>query len=57
MQGVDYNYFFQRPLRPLGFDNRPYAHDVISVGRPHVEVKRMLFIGQSCAPRVQICTF
>ena len=35
--------------------NRPYAYDVISVGRPHlVEVKRMLFIGQYCAPRVQI---
>ena len=24
---------------------RPYAHDVISVGRPHLEVKRRLFIG------------
>ena len=35
--------------------NRPYAHDVISVGRPHLEVKRRLFIGQYCAPRVQIC--
>ena len=38
--------------------NRPYnAHDVISVGRPHQEVKRRLFIGQCCAPRVQICAF
>ena len=33
---------------------RPYAHDVISVGRPHLEVKRRLFIGQYCAPRIQI---
>ncbi len=37
--------------------NRPYAHDVISVGCPRLEVKRRLFIGQSCAPRVQICAF
>ena len=37
--------------------NRPYAHDVISVGRPHLEVKRRLFIGQSCALGVQICAF
>ena len=27
--------------------NRPYAHDVISVRRPRIEVKRRLFIGQS----------
>ena len=33
---------------------RPYAYDVISVGRPHLEVKRRLFIGQYCAPHVQI---
>ena len=26
---------------------RPYAHDVISVRRPHIEVKTRLFIGQS----------
>ena len=37
--------------------HRPYAHDIISVGRPHPEVKRRLFIGQSCAPHVQICMF
>ena len=37
--------------------NRPYAHDVISIGRPHLEVKRRLFIGQSSATRVQICAF
>ena len=30
---------------------RPYAHDVISGGRCQKEV------GQSCAPRVQICVF
>ena len=36
---------------------RPYAHDVISVGRPHLEVKRRLFIGQFYTPRVQICAF
>ena len=39
------------------FGPRPYAHDVISEGRPHLEVKRRLFTGQSCAPRVQICAF
>ena len=33
---------------------RPYVHDVISVERPHLEVKRRLFIGQYCVPRVQI---
>ena len=41
----------------LGYYYRPYANDVISVGCPHLEVKRRLFIGQSCAPRVQICAF
>ena len=37
------------------YANRPYAHDVISVGHPNLEVKRRSFIGQSCAPRVHIC--
>ena len=31
---------------------RPYAHDVISVERPHL---RRLFIGQYCMPCIQIC--
>ena len=34
--------------------NRPYAHDVISVGRPHLEFKKRLSIGQYCALRVHI---
>ena len=42
----------------LGTANRPYnAHDVRSVGPSHLRVKRRLFIGQSCAPLVQICAF
>ena len=41
----------------LEYFNRPCAYDVISVGRPHLEVKRRLFIGQSCVPRVQITGF
>ena len=36
--------------------SRPYAHDVILVGRPHPEVKMRLFIGQSCcAARTNLC--
>ncbi len=34
---------------------RPYAHDVIWVGRPRLEVKRRLFTGQSCAPCIHSC--
>ena len=34
---------------------RPDAHDIISVGRPHLQVKRRLFIGQYLALHVQIC--
>ena len=34
---------------------RPYAHHIISVERPHLEVKKRPLIGQTCAPRVQVC--
>lgn len=36
---------------------KPYARYVIWVGRPRPEFKRRVLIGQSSAPRVQICAF
>ncbi len=39
------------------FSRRPFAHNVIWAGRPRLEFKRRLLIGQSCAPSLHRCLF